>query len=86
MNRDVHTNEDRDRREGSCLGAPGGTGRLIVRDALAKAIPLLPWFARRPAPWISSGADMIEGDARDEGALIRALGVSSATGGGAASR
>jgi hypothetical protein len=25
---------------------------------------------------------MIEGDARDEGALIRALGVSSATGGG----
>jgi hypothetical protein len=29
---------------------------------------------------------MIEGDARDEGALIRALGVSSATGGWAASR
>jgi len=22
--------------EGSCLGATGGTGRLIVRDALAK--------------------------------------------------
>jgi hypothetical protein len=29
---------------------------------------------------------MIEGDARDEGALICALGVSSATGGAASSR
>ena len=36
MNCGVHTNEDRDEHEGSCLGATGGTGRLIVRDALAK--------------------------------------------------
>ena len=28
--------------EGSCLGATGGTGRLIVRDALAKGIPRSP--------------------------------------------
>jgi hypothetical protein len=27
--------------EGPCLGAAGGTGRLIVRHALAKAIPAL---------------------------------------------
>jgi len=27
--------------EGSCLGATGGTGRLIVRDALAKGHPSL---------------------------------------------
>jgi uncharacterized protein YbjT (DUF2867 family) len=52
--------------EGSCLGATGGTGRLIVRDALAKGHSVV-------APWISPGADMIEGDARDVGALIRAL-------------
>jgi putative NADH-flavin reductase len=32
VNRDVHTIED----EGSCLSATGGTGRMIVRDALAK--------------------------------------------------
>ena len=68
------------------LGATGGTGWLIVRDALAKGHSVVALVARRPAPWISPGADMIEGDARDVGARIRALGVSSATGGGAASR
>jgi putative NADH-flavin reductase len=34
--RDVHTNELEIEREGSCLGATGGTGRLIVRDAPAQ--------------------------------------------------
>ena len=36
MNRDVHTMKIEIEHEGSCLGATGGTGRLIVRDALAK--------------------------------------------------
>jgi hypothetical protein len=71
--------------EGSCSGATGGTGRLMVRDALAKRP-----FRRCPGslegPRLDlPGADTIEGDARDQGALIRALEVSSATG-GAASR
>jgi hypothetical protein len=45
--------------EGSCLGATGGTGRLIVRDALAKGHSSLSWFARRPAPWISPGGVLL---------------------------
>ncbi len=36
VNRDVHTNEDRDRTRRFLFGSTGGTGRLIVRDALAK--------------------------------------------------
>src|SRR6202030_3380151 len=36
VNRDVHTMKIEIEHEGSCLGATGGTGRLIVRDALAK--------------------------------------------------
>jgi hypothetical protein len=34
--------------EGSHLGATG-TGRLIVRDTLAKGHSVESWFARRPA-------------------------------------
>ena len=54
------------------LGATGGTGRLIVRDALAKGhrvVALVRSTARADLP----GADLIEGDARDEGTLRRAL-------------
>jgi hypothetical protein len=36
VNRDVHTMKIEIEHEGSCLGSMGGTGRLIVRDALAK--------------------------------------------------
>jgi uncharacterized protein YbjT (DUF2867 family) len=68
------------------LGATGETGQLIVRDALAKGRSVVALVRSKARALISPGADMIEGDARDEGALIRALGVSSATGGGAASR
>ena len=49
------------------LGATGGTGRLIVRDALARP------FRRGPGSKASAdlpGVDMIEGDARDEDTLI----------------
>ena len=55
------------------LGATGGTGRLIVRDALAKGhsvVALVRSKARAPD---LPGADMVEGDARDESALSRAL-------------
>jgi uncharacterized protein YbjT (DUF2867 family) len=59
------------------LGATGGTGRLIVRDALAKGhrvVALVRSTARVDLP----GADLIEGDARDEGTLRRALDGSDA--------
>jgi uncharacterized protein YbjT (DUF2867 family) len=55
------------------LGATGGTGRLIVHDALEKGhsvVALVRSKARAPD---LRGADIIEGDARDEGALMRAL-------------
>ncbi|MGV1760913.1 NAD(P)-dependent oxidoreductase [Rhizobium sp. A22-96] len=54
------------------LGATGGTGRLIVRDAMAKGhsvVALVRSKARADLP----GGDVIEGDARDEAALMRAL-------------
>jgi len=47
------------------LGPTGGTGRLIVRDALAKPFRRCPGSLEGPAPRISPGVDMIEGDARD---------------------
>lgn len=54
------------------LGATGGTGRLIVRDAVAKghsAVALVRSKARADLP----EAQLIEGDARDEIVLERAL-------------
>ena len=54
------------------LGATGETGRLIVRDALAKGhsvVALVRAKARADLP----GAELIEGDARDEAILVRAL-------------
>jgi uncharacterized protein YbjT (DUF2867 family) len=55
------------------LGATGGAGRLIVRDALAKGHSVVALVRSKARAPISQGADMIEGDARDEGALMRAL-------------
>ena len=55
------------------LGATGGTGQLIVRYALAKGhtvVALVRSKARAPD---LPGAELVEGDARDEGALTRAL-------------
>jgi uncharacterized protein YbjT (DUF2867 family) len=54
------------------LGATGGTGRLIVRDALAKG-HLVKALVRSKAGVDLPGAELIEGDARDAGALQRAL-------------
>ena len=50
------------------LGATGGTGRLIVRDALAKGHSVVA-LVRSKANADLPGVDMIEGDARDEGTL-----------------
>ena len=55
------------------LGATGGTGRLIVRDALAKGHSVVALVRSKARAHDLRGADMIEGDARDEGALMRAL-------------
>ena len=54
------------------LGATGGTGRLIVRDAVVKGhsvVALVRSKARADLP----GAELIEGDARNENILGRAL-------------
>jgi len=59
------------------VGATGGTGRLIVRDAVANGhsvVALVRSTARADLP----GADLIKGDARDEGTLGRALNDSDA--------
>ena len=53
------------------LGATGGTGRLIVRDAVLKGhsvVALVRSTARVDLP----GTELIEGDARDPAVLVRA--------------
>ena len=54
------------------LGATGGTGRLIVSDAVAKGHSVLA-LVRSAAGADLPGAELIEGDARDESTLGRAL-------------
>jgi len=54
------------------LGATGATGQLIVRDATASGhhvVALVRAKARTDLP----GAELIEGEARDEATLVRAL-------------
>ncbi|WP_197512825.1 SDR family oxidoreductase [Mycobacterium sp. 852002-10029_SCH5224772] len=54
------------------MGATGATGQLIVRDATASGhyvVALVRAKARADLP----GAEVIEGDVRDEGTLARAL-------------
>lgn len=55
------------------LGATGGTGRLIVHDALEKGHSVVALVRSKAGASDLPGADIIEGDARDEGALMRAL-------------
>ena len=54
------------------LGATGGTGRLIVRDAVAKGHSVGA-LVRSKASANLPDAEMIEGDARDEATLARAM-------------
>lgn len=55
------------------LGATGGTGRLIVGEATAKGHSVVALVRSRANAPDLAGAQLIEGDARDEGALTRAL-------------
>ena len=55
------------------LGATGGTGRLIIRDAVAKGHSIVALVRSKARASDLAAADLIEGDARDESALIRAL-------------
>jgi len=55
------------------LGATGGTGRLIVRDALEKGHSVVALARSKASAPDLLGADIIEGDARDASALMRAL-------------
>jgi uncharacterized protein YbjT (DUF2867 family) len=59
------------------LGATGGTGRLIVRDALAKGHQVVT-LVRSTKDIDLPGAKLIQGDARDEETLRRALDGSDA--------
>jgi putative NADH-flavin reductase len=55
------------------LGATGGTGRLIVHDALEKGHSVVALVRSKARASDLPGAHIIEGDARDDGALMRAL-------------
>ena len=55
------------------LGATGGTGRLIVHDALEKGHSVVAMVRSKASAPDLPGADIIEGDVRDVDALIRAL-------------
>ncbi len=55
------------------LGATGATGRLIVRDAVAKGYSVVA-LVRSKASADLPEAELIEGDARDEATLARAMG------------
>ena len=55
------------------LGATGGTGRLIVREALARGFDVSALVRSQEKAGGLEGAQIIIGDARDEGALREAL-------------
>lgn len=56
------------------IGATGGTGQAIVREALARGHTLTALVrSREKARSLLPGADLVEGDVRDEAALTRAL-------------
>lgn len=66
------------------LGATGGTGRLIVREAIAEGHEVVALVRDKKKAGMLSGATLVEGDARDGVALQAALagcdGVISALG------
>ena len=68
----THQKRSRSNMKILVLGATGGTGQLIVRDAAQSGhsvVALVRAKARADLP----GAELIEGDARDEATLVRAL-------------
>jgi uncharacterized protein YbjT (DUF2867 family) len=55
------------------LGAAGGTGREIVREAGAQGHSVVALVRSKAKATDLAGAELVEGDARDEQALSRAL-------------
>jgi uncharacterized protein YbjT (DUF2867 family) len=55
------------------LGATGGTGRLIVREAVARGHGVVALVRSKANATGLAGAELIEGDGRDEAALTRAI-------------
>src|ERR1700722_4492802 len=55
------------------LSATRGTGGLMVRDALAMGDSVVALVRSKARASDLAGADLIEGDARDESVFIRAL-------------
>ena len=55
------------------LGATGGTGREVVREAQLQGHSVTALVRSRTKAADLAGADLVEGDARDEQALSRAL-------------
>ena len=55
--------------EGSYLGCNCGTGRPIVRDAVAKGDSVVALVRSKARAYDLAGADLIEADDRDESAL-----------------
>ena len=55
------------------LGATGGTGRQIVREAAAKGHSVVALVRSKAKARDLAGAELVEGDARDEAVLLRAL-------------
>lgn len=55
------------------LGATGGTGREIVRAAQALGDDVVALVRSKAKAAGLAGADLVEGDARDEASLVRAL-------------
>jgi len=55
------------------LGATGATGRLIIRQALAKGHGVVALVRSKAKAADLAGAELFEGDARDAAALTRAI-------------
>jgi len=55
------------------IGATGGTGRLIVSQALARGVDVTAMVRSPAKAGDLKGATLVTGDARDEGALRQAL-------------
>jgi uncharacterized protein YbjT (DUF2867 family) len=55
------------------LGATGGAGRLIVAEAAAKGHAVVALVRSKGNAAGLAGAELVEGDARDEAALARAI-------------
>jgi uncharacterized protein YbjT (DUF2867 family) len=55
------------------LGATGGTGREILREAIARGHSVVALVRSRAKATDLAGAELVEGDARDEQAISRAL-------------